>query len=184
MIRTFAGISPHLAGGAWIDATALIIGAVSLGEDASVWPMAVLRGDVQRIELGERSNIQDAAVVHVAHDGPYSPGGLPAIIGREVTVGHGAVLHACRIGDRCLIGIGATVLDGAVVEGEAIVASGALVPPGKHLEGGWLYLGNPAQAHRELTDREREHLRYSANHYIGLKDQHRGESRPPAPAPR
>ncbi len=174
MIREYGGVRPRLEAGAWVDATALVSGDVSLAEDASVWPMAVLRGDVHRIEVGPRTNVQDGAVVHVAHDGPYSPGGFPAILGAEVTVGHNAVIHACRVGDHCLIGIGAVILDGAVLEPETILAAGALVPPGKQLEGSHLYMGNPAKAVRELTDREREHLRYSANHYVNLKDRHRG----------
>ncbi|MFP4146090.1 MAG: gamma carbonic anhydrase family protein [Halorhodospira sp.] len=174
MIREYGGIRPRIDSGAWVDATALVIGHVTLHEEVSVWPMAVLRGDVHRIVVGARTNIQDGAVVHVAHDGPYSPGGHPAVIGAEVTVGHQAVIHACQVGDHCLVGIGATLLDGAVVGAESIIGAGALVPPGKQLEGGYLYLGNPAQPVRELTDSEREQLRYSANHYVDLKDRHRG----------
>ncbi len=174
MIRVYQGGRPRLAAGAWVDGTALVVGKVSLGPDASVWPMAVLRGDVHYIEVGARSNIQDGAVVHVAHDGPYCPGGLPAIIGDDVTVGHRAVVHACRIGHRCLVGIGAVVLDGAVVEDDTILGAGTLVPPGKHLEGGHLYIGTPAKAARPLTDEEREQLVYSARHYIEVKDSHRG----------
>ncbi len=174
MIRVYQGRRPRLANGAWVDGSAMVLGDVSLGEDASVWPMSVLRGDVNRIEVGARTNIQDGSVVHVAHDGPYSPGGLPAIIGDDVTVGHRAVIHACRIGERCLIGIGAIVLDGAVVESDTILGAAALVPPGKHLEGGHLYIGAPAKAARPLTDEEREHLVYSANHYVSVKESHRG----------
>ncbi len=176
MIREFGGIRPQLGPGAWVDATALVIGDVTLEEEVSVWPTAVLRGDVHRIEVGARTNIQDGAVVHVAHDGPYCPGGFPALIGAEVTVGHKAVIHACRVGDHCLVGIGSVILDGAVVGAESIIGAGALVPPGKELPGGYLYLGNPAKAVRELTDAEREHLRYSANHYVGLKERHRGSA--------
>ncbi len=174
MIRVYHGARPRTEAGAWVDATALVVGDVTLGEDVSVWPMAVLRGDVQRIEVGARTNIQDGAVVHVAHDGPYSPGGYPAILGEEVTVGHNAAVHACQVADHCLIGIGAVLLDGAYLGPESILGAGALVPPGKQLEGGQLYLGNPAEPARELRDDEREHLRYSANHYVILKDRHRG----------
>ncbi len=173
MLRDYHERQPQLGRGAWVDDTALVLGDVTLGEDASVWPMAVLRGDVHRIEVGARTNIQDGSVVHVAHDGPYSPGGHPAVIGADVTVGHNAVIHACRVGDLCLVGIGATILDGAELGPESILGAGALVPPGKSLEGGHLYRGNPALPVRPLRDSEREHLRYSARHYVDLKDRHR-----------
>ncbi|WP_043768947.1 gamma carbonic anhydrase family protein [Algiphilus aromaticivorans] len=174
MIRAFEGRHPELAAGAWVDEQAHVSGEVQLGEDASVWPMAVLRGDVNRITVGARSNIQDNSTLHVTHDGPYSPGGIPLVVGEDVTVGHGVTLHACTVGDRCLIGMGSLVLDGAVLDDEVYLAAGSLVPPGKHLEGGWLYRGAPAKAARPLTDDERESLRYSAAHYVRLKNRHAG----------
>jgi len=163
---------PELGRGAWIHPRGLVIGQVRLGEDVSVWPNAVLRGDVNRIEVGPRTNLQDGMIGHVTHDGPYSPGGQPLIIGADVTVGHAAVLHACRVGDRCLIGMGALVLDGAVIDDDVMLAAGALVSPGKHLSSGWLYRGRPAEAARRLTDAELEMLKYSAAHYVRLKNEY------------
>jgi len=173
MIRHYLGRYPDIADSAWIDESAVVIGDVSLAEDVSIWPMAVLRGDVQAIRVGKRSNIQDGSVVHVAHDGPYSPGGFATHIGADVTVGHKAIVHACTVGDRCLIGMGAIIMDGAEIGDESILAAGALVPPGKKLEGGHLYVGSPAKAARALTDEEREKLVYSARHYVKVKNQHR-----------
>ncbi len=173
MIETYQGIAPQVAASAWIHDSAVVIGDVRLGASVSVWPTAVLRGDVHRIEVGAQTNIQDGAIVHVAHEGPYQSG-HPAIIGAAVTVGHRAIIHACHIGDRVLVGMGATVLDGAHVGDEAILGAGALVPPGKQLDGGYLYLGSPARAVRALDDREREQLAYSARHYESLMGRHRG----------
>jgi len=174
MIRTYNGIRPTIPDSAFVDDTALVLGEVTLGEDSSIWPMTVLRGDVNRIEVGPRSNIQDGTVVHVAHDGPFCPGGFPAIIGADVTVGHRAVIHACSVGDRVLVGMGAVIMDGARVGDDSIVGANALVPPGKELAGGYLYVGSPAKPARPLTERELEHLRYSAAHYVRLAASHRG----------
>lgn len=172
MIRGYRGVLPRLAEGAWVDPQASVIGDVTLGADASVWPMAVVRGDVNRIVIGARSNVQDGAILHVTHDGPYAPGGVPLLIGDDVTIGHGVILHACTIGDRVLIGMGAKLLDQVVVEDEVFVAAGSLVPPGKRLESGWLYRGSPAVAARPLTAEERANLRYSAEHYVRVKNHH------------
>lgn len=127
-IRPFKGIVPRLGARVYVDPAATVIGDVELGDDVSVWPGAVLRGDVHHIRIGARSNVQDGAIVHVTHDGPYTPGGFPALIGADVTIGHGAVIHACTIEDACLIGMHATVLDGAVVRKHGFVGAGALVP--------------------------------------------------------
>lgn len=172
MIRSFQGIKPKLAPGVYVDESAQVIGDVTLGEDASVWPLTVVRGDVNRITIGARSNIQDNSCLHVTHDGPYTPGGVALIIGEEVTVGHAVTLHACTIGDRCLIGMGALVLDRAVLEDECFIAAGSIVSPGKRLKGGWLYRGTPALPVRELTEAERDNLRYSAAHYVRLKNKY------------
>lgn len=173
-VRVFREYTPRLGERVYVDPAASVIGDVELGDDASVWPGAVLRGDVHRIRVGARSNIQDGAVVHVTHDGPYSPGGLPCLIGQDVTIGHAAVVHACTLGDACLIGMHATVLDGAVVERHALVGAGALVPPGKTVGEGELWLGNPARRVRHLDEQEIERLRYSAAHYVRLKDRYLG----------
>jgi len=171
-LRPFSGTHPTVGQRVYIDATAVVIGRVTLGDDASLWPCVVARGDVNSISVGARSNIQDLTMLHVTHDGPYSPGGFPLSIGADVTVGHKCLLHACTIGDRCLIGMGAIVMDGAVVEDDVLLGAGSLVSPGKRLESGFLYRGSPAQKVRPLTDAEREMLRYSAAHYVRLKDRY------------
>lgn len=172
MIRSFQNITPKLAPGVYVDESAQVIGDVTLGEDASVWPLTVVRGDVNKITIGARTNIQDNCCLHVTHDGPYTPGGVELIIGEEVTVGHAVMLHACTIGDRCLIGMGAILLDRVVLEDECFIAAGSIVSPGKRLKGGWLYRGTPAVPVRELTEAERDNLRYSAAHYVRLKNKY------------
>lgn len=172
-VRQFQSEAPELGARVYVDPAATVIGKVSLADDVSIWPMAVLRGDVNSIRIGARSNLQDGTVVHVTHDGPYTPdGGIPTLVGEDVTVGHKCLLHACSIGNRCLIGMGAIVMDGAVLDDEVLLAAGSLVSPGKHLKGGWLYRGSPARAVRELSAREREQLTYSARHYVALKDKY------------
>ncbi len=171
-LRPFSGTNPSVGARVYIDETAVVIGQVTLGDDSSLWPCVVARGDVNNISVGARTNIQDLTMLHVTHDGPYSPGGFPLVIGADVTVGHKCLLHACTIGDRCLIGMGAIVMDGAVVESDVLLGAGSLVSPGKRLESGFLYRGSPAQQVRPLTDAEREMLRYSAAHYVRLKDRY------------
>lgn len=173
-LRAFQGRAPRLGERVYVDPAASLIGDVELGDDASVWPGAVLRGDVHHIRVGPRSNIQDGAVVHVTHDGPYSPGGRPCLIGADVTVGHGAVVHACTLGEACLVGMHATVLDGAVVGPRSLIGAGALVPAGRTVGEGELWLGNPARSVRRLRPEEIEHLFYSAAHYVRLKDRYLG----------
>ena len=169
---TFEGNLPHLGHRVYIADTALVIGDVHLDEDVSIWPHVVVRGDIHHIHIGSSSNIQDGSVLHVTHDGPFSPGGFPLTIAQKVTVGHRAVLHGCQIGDLCLIGIGAIVMDGAILEEEIILGAGALVPPGKRLESGHLYIGSPARQSRPLSDQERKFLHYSAEHYVQLKNRY------------
>ncbi len=171
-IKNYMLTAPQIGKRVWIDPDATVIGDVRLGDDASIWPRTVLRGDVNTIRIGARTNVQDGTIGHVTHDGPYSPGGLPLILGEDITVGHGAILHACRIGDRCLIGMGALILDGAVIDDDVMLAAGSLVSPGKKLESGWLYRGRPAEPVRKLSEKELEMLRYSAAHYVRLKDRY------------
>lgn len=169
-IRPYRDVRPELGARVYVDPAATVIGRVKLADDVSIWPGAVLRGDVESIEVGARSNIQDGTVVHVTHAGPYTAGGFPCRIGADVTIGHAAVIHACTLEDCCLVGMNATVLDGAVVGRHAMVAAGALVAPGKRVGEGELWVGNPARFARKLSDTEIEQLRYSATHYVELKD--------------
>jgi carbonic anhydrase/acetyltransferase-like protein (isoleucine patch superfamily) len=169
-IRKYKGIWPTLHQRVYVDPASTVIGAVELFDDVSIWPGAVLRGDVNFIRVGARTNVQDGAVIHVTHDGPYTPGGMPTIIGEGVTIGHGAVIHACTIEDYCLIGMHATVLDGAVVKQYGFVGAGSVIPPGKVVGERELWLGNPAKLVRVLSDQQIEQLRYSADNYVRLKD--------------
>jgi len=175
-IRSFQGIAPTLGARVFVDPAATVIGDVVLGDDVSIWPGTVVRGDVNVIRIGARTNVQDGTVIHVTHDGPYgTPGGFATMIGEDVTIGHGAIVHACVIEDACLIGMGATVLDGAIVRRHGFVGAGAVVPPGKEVGSGELWLGNPARCVRRLSDTEREQLLYSAAHYVRLKDKYLAE---------
>ena len=172
-IRTFQDLHPRIARDAWVDASAVIIGNVELGAEASVWPLCVIRGDIHSIRIGARSNIQDATVIHVTHDSEFNPGGFPVVIGDDVTVGHKVVLHGCTIGHRCLIGMGSVVLDGAILKSDVILGAGSLVPQGKVLESGHLYHGSPVNKVRPITDKEREFLTYVSSNYVKLAAQYR-----------
>jgi len=175
-LRTFEGKAPVVAPTAYVDPAAVVIGDVAIGEHSSLWPMAVVRGDVNRIVIGSHTSIQDGAVLHATHDGPYTPGGYVLTVGNHVTVGHRAILHACTVGDYCLIGMASTIMDGAVLEPRVMLGAGALVPAGRHLQGGHLWVGAPAKKIRALTDRELEMLEYSADYYVKLKARHPGSS--------
>lgn len=175
-IRAFQGVSPVLGEGTYVDEAATVIGDVVLGDDVSIWPGTVVRGDVNYIRIGSRTNVQDGTIIHVTHDGPYGkPGGFATVIGEDVTIGHAAVIHACVIEDACLIGMGATILDGAVIKKNGFVGAGAVIPPGKVVESGELWLGNPAKCVRKLSEKEIEQLYYSAQHYMRLKDKYLSE---------
>lgn len=167
-ISPFNGIHPQLAPGAWVHPRATVIGEVRLGENASVWPGAVVRGDVNHIYIGAGTNIQDNSVLHVSHKTAADPVGGPLVIGDRVTVGHSVILHACTIEDECLIGMGSIILDKAVIKKNVLLGAGSLVPEGKVLESGYLYLGRPAKLVRELTAEELAYFNYSAEHYIKL----------------
>lgn len=171
-LRTYQSIAPTLGARVYVDPAASVIGEVVLGDDVSIWPGTVLRGDVQHIRVGARSNIQDNSVLHVTHEGPFTPRGYPCLIGADVTIGHAAVIHACTLEDACLIGMHATVLDGATVCRHALVGAGAVVTPGKVVGAGEMWLGNPARFARRLSDEEIEQLHYSARHYVELKDRY------------
>src|SRR5690554_1276621 len=171
-VRSFEKHSPVLGERVFIDETAVVIGYVHIGADSSIWPMTVVRGDIHRIRIGERTSIQDGSVVHVTHDGPFSPGGFPCVVGDDVTVGHKVMLHGCTIHDRVLVGMGATVMDDVVVESDVIIGAGSLVPLGKRLESGYLYVGSPVKRIRELTEDEKAFFVYTAGKYCELKDRY------------
>lgn len=169
-LRAFLGHQPQLGARVYVDDSAQVIGATSLEDDVSIWPLVAIRGDVNRIHIGARSNIQDNSVLHVTHDGRYTPGGSPLIVGADCTVGHGVILHACTVEEGCLIGMGAVVLDKAVIGKHSLIGAGSVVSPGKVVEPGSLWVGNPARFVRKLSEREIESLIYSAHHYVKLKD--------------
>ena len=174
-IRPFEGNTPQIDPEAWLDPLSRVIGDVHIGARSSVWPGAVVRGDIHTIRIGCDSNIQDGSVLHISHDGPFMPGGAPLTVGDRVTVGHKAILHGCEIGDECLIGMGAIVMDRAVVEPGVVIGAASLVPPGKRLQSGYLYTGSPARQARELTDKEKEYFAYAAAYYVKLAQRHRAE---------
>jgi carbonic anhydrase/acetyltransferase-like protein (isoleucine patch superfamily) len=159
-IRSYQGHNPLLGERVYVDPMAVVIGDVELGENSSVWPYAIIRGDMHRIRIGARTSVQDGSVLHITHASDYNPAGHPLIIGDDVTIGHSVNLH---------------VLDGAVVEDEVVIGAGTLVPPGKRLESGFLYVGSPCKQARPLSDKERSFFRYSASNYVKLKDIHIAE---------
>jgi carbonic anhydrase/acetyltransferase-like protein (isoleucine patch superfamily) len=174
-IRTYQGISPQLGERVFVDVSSVVIGDVHLGDDSSVWPLVTIRGDMHRIRIGARTSVQDGSVLHITHAGPFNPDGYPLEIGDDVTIGHKALLHGCKVGSRVLIGMGSTVMDGAVIEDDVVLGAGSLVPPGKRLESGYLYVGSPVKQARPLTDKEKAFFTYSAANYVKLKDLHIAE---------
>lgn len=176
-VRTFQGMTPRFGERVFIDNDSVVLGDVELGDDCSVWPMAVIRGDMHRIRVGARTSVQDGSVLHITHASDFNPEGHPLTIGDDVTIGHKALLHGCTVGSRVLVGMGAIVMDGAVVEDEIIIAAGAVVTPGKTLESGYVYAGNPAKPLRALKDSERAFFAYTAGNYVKLKDQYLAEER-------
>lgn len=175
-IRSFRGITPVIGEQCYIDASAVVIGDVTLGDDVSVWPCAVIRGDMHHIRIDSRTSVQDNAVLHITHASDFNPDGWPLTIGSDVTIGHGACLHGCTVGNRVLIGIGATVLDGAEVPDDVIIGAGCLVPPGKKLESGYLYVGSPCKQARPLSESEKAFFSYSAQNYVKLKNEYLTET--------
>lgn len=169
-VSIFLGKVPALGERVFLQSSCHVIGDVTLGDDSSVWCNTVLRGDVNRIVVGRGSNVQDLTMGHVSHRTPEQPEGSPLIIGDYVTVGHAVILHGCRIGNECLIGMGSIILDDAVIPDRVMIGAGSLVSPGKVLESGMLYLGRPAKPVRALTDAETAFLKQSAKHYMKLKD--------------
>lgn len=154
----------------YIHPSAQVIGDVIIGDDCSIWPNAVLRGDVNAIRIGYGSNIQDLVMCHVTHKSAHLPDGYALTIGNHVTIGHSAILHGCTIGNDVLVGMGSIVLDDVVIEDNVMVGAGSLITSGKRLESGYLYIGSPAKQVRALTPDEIAGLRYSAEHYIRVKN--------------
>lgn len=174
-IRPYQKSTPQLGNNVFIDETAVVIGDVRIGDDSSVWPLTVIRGDMHSIRIGARTSVQDGSVLHITHAGPFNPDGYPLVIGDDVTIGHKALLHGCTIGNKVLIGMGAIVMDGAIIEDEVVLAAGSLVSPGKTLASGFMYRGSPVKQVRALSEKERAFFSYSANNYTKLKDLHIAE---------
>ena len=164
MIRSYKGHWPRLGEGVYIDPSAQVIGKVTLGDHASVWPNTTIRGDVHSIEIGPYSNVQDNSVIHV-----MAPD-WPIVIGHHVTIGHSVNLHGCTLGDYVLVGIGATILNGAKIGSESIIAAGTLVPEGMEIPSGVMVMGSPAKVRRPLTDAEKADLRDYAQNYFEYKN--------------
>ena len=176
-LSPYLGNFPLVEERVYVHASAQVIGDVVLGEDSSVWCNAVLRGDVNRIRIGRYSNVQDLTMCHVSHKTPNKPEGSPLVIGDYVTIGHSVILHGCKIGNECLVGMGTIVMDDAVIPDRVMIGAGSLVPPGKVLESGMLYVGRPVKAVRALTPEEIAYLRYSAEHYVRVKNNYMEEAR-------
>ncbi len=169
-VSTYLNTSPVMGERVYLHPSCQLIGEVILGDDSSVWCNTVLRGDVNRIVIGRGTNVQDLTMGHVSHRTPVNPEGSPLIVGDYVTIGHSVILHGCTIGDECLIGMGSIIMDDVVIPGRVMVGAGSLVSPGKVLKSGMLYLGRPAKAVRALTNEELAYLKYSAEHYMRIKD--------------
>lgn len=171
-VRAYMQQQPNIDASCYIDELSVIIGQVTLAENVSVWPFAVIRGDVNSIEIGANSNVQDHCMLHVSHKNDNKPNGSPMRIGEDVTVGHHVTLHGCQIGNRVLIGINTVVLDDVIIEDDVMIGAGSLVPPRKRLESGYLYVGSPVKRIRPLTAEEIAFLPYSARHYVKVAAQH------------
>ena len=172
VVRAFEAIEPSIDDSAYVDAAAVVIGDVHLGACSSVWPMAVIRGDVNAIRIGQRCSIQDGSVIHATHVGPYTGDGQATTIGDDVTMGHQVIAHGCTIHDRVLVGMGAKILDGAIIESDVMIGAGTLVSQGKVLESGYMYYGAPVKKIRPLTEKELQYLTYTAAHYVKLHQRH------------
>ena len=169
-IRSHNNSKPTLGSAVYIDPAAVVIGDVELGDDCSVWPCAVIRGDMHHICIGDRVSVQDGSILHITHAGEFNEVGYPLTIGNDVTIGHSVNLHGCTVGNRVLVGIGSIILDGAIVEDDVVIGAGTLVPPGKVLASGYMYMGSPCKQIRPLKDHEKAFFTYSASNYVELKN--------------
>ncbi len=168
--RSYLSNQPNIAKSAYIDQFALVVGDVCIGEDSSIWPFSSVRGDVNSISIGDRTNVQDGCILHVTHKNKNCPEGYRLTIGDEVTIGHKVVLHGCEIANQVLIGMGSIILDDAYVEEHVLIGAGTIVTAGKRLESGYLWYGAPAKKIRKLTQEELDWFSYSASHYVKLKN--------------
>jgi len=175
VLRAFKQKFPQLGERVMVDASSVVVGDVSLADDVSIWPLVTIRGDVHKVAIGKRTNIQDGSVLHVTHQSSYNPEGHPLIIGEDVTIGHKVMLHGCTIGNRVLVGMGSILLDGVIVEDDVMIGAGSLVAPGKRLESGYLYIGSPAKQARPLSEKEIAGLLYSSSNYVGWKNDYLAE---------
>ncbi|PKG58623.1 gamma carbonic anhydrase family protein [Shewanella sp. GutDb-MelDb] len=171
-LRSYKGTVPQLKNDVYVDEACVLVGDITLDDDSSIWPLVAARGDVNHISIGKRTNIQDGTVLHVTRKSPSLPEGQPLIIGDDVTIGHKAMLHGCKVGNRILVGMGAIILDGAILEDDVILGAGSLVPPNKVLKSGYLYVGSPAKQIRALTEAEFAFLPRSADNYVRLKNEY------------
>ncbi|MDR7122327.1 gamma carbonic anhydrase family protein [Rheinheimera soli] len=174
-LTSYKGKTPQLADGVYVHPSSVLVGDIQIGLNSSIWPLVAARGDVNIIRIGERTNVQDGSVLHVSRPTIKGPGGSPLLIGDDVTVGHKVMLHGCQLGNRILVGMGAIVMDDVIVEDDVIIGAGSLVPPGKRLESGYLYVGSPVKQARPLNEAERSFLTQSAINYVVLKDEYLAE---------
>lgn len=174
--RSYRNITPILGSKVYVDETAVLVGDITLGSDSSIWPLVAARGDVNKITIGKRTNVQDGTVLHVTRKSSNNPDGNPLVIGDDVTVGHKCMLHGCSLGNRILVGMGAIIMDGAIIEDDVFIGAGSLVPPNKVLKSGYLYVGNPVKQARILKDSEAKFLKQSAINYVELKEEYLAEN--------
>jgi carbonic anhydrase/acetyltransferase-like protein (isoleucine patch superfamily) len=169
-LRSYKSTFPTIGSNTYIDISCVLIGDITIGQNSSVWPLVVARGDVNSISIGDRSNIQDGSVLHVTHKNTENPKGAPLLIGNDVTIGHKVMLHGCVIEDRVLVGMGSIILDNAYIEADVMIGAGSLVPPNKRLESGYLYIGSPVKRVRPLSIEEIASLKKSASNYVAFKN--------------
>ena len=172
-LLSFGGRTPRIDSSAFVAPGARLIGDIEIGPESSIWYNCVLRGDVNRIRIGARTNIQDGSVLHVDSPKPGAPDGHPTIIGDEVLIGHLAMVHGCILRDRAFVGLGAIVMDGCKIESDAMLAAGAMLTPGKRIPSGQLWAGRPAKYLRDLTEEELAGMRAGVAHYVALAKAHR-----------
>ncbi|MCG7783210.1 gamma carbonic anhydrase family protein [Lelliottia amnigena] len=172
VLRPFKDLFPQKGDRVMIDSSSVVVGDVRMADDVSIWPLVAIRGDVNHVMIGSRTNIQDGSILHVTHKSTHNPEGCPLIVGEDVTIGHKVMLHGCTIGNRVLVGMGSILLDGVIVEDDVMIGAGSLVPQNKRLESGYLYLGSPVKQIRPLNEAEIAGLQYSANNYVKWKDEY------------